>query len=141
MLKQCRDEYTAKQDSCAVVIFQWRDGGKAGIGNPTMTKKILQFCAEEAQKQIDELEGKQPKEYRVAIIGDSDAAQVYDEEGIEALNEYGEENYINSIRKSFSTEAELNAYLQGAADIGAGDERAPANYAVIMDEDLKKLTI
>jgi hypothetical protein len=75
------------------------------------------------------------------VIKDYAAAQVYSDDGIDALNDYCEEWYIEPIRKEFDTEAELNAYLAGMADIGAGDERAPEEYAVIMDEDLKKLRV
>lgn len=140
-LKKCRDEYIARKDECSMITISWKRGDKSGIISRKMIDAILQLCADFTQDMIDKMEGKEPEKFCVAIINDSDAAHVYEEEGIEALNEYGEENYINSIHKSFNTEAELNAYLQGAADIGAGDERAPSDYAVIMDEDLKLLAI
>ena len=136
ILTKCRDEYIKRMDECSFITIEWKAGDKSGIKSPKMLKGILKFCASYLQKEIDGID-----KYRVAIIRDEVAARIYDEEGIKALNKYGDENYVSSELKEFDTEAELKAYLQGAADIGAGDERAPANYAVIMDEDLKKLKI
>lgn len=135
-LTKCRDEYIKRMDECNLITILWEGGDKSGIANRKMIKAVLQFCAAFLQRELDGVD-----KYRVAVIRDSDAARVYDEEGIEALNEYGEDNYVSSERKEFDTKAELDAYLQGLADIGAGDERAPVNYAVIMDEDLNKLEI
>lgn len=141
-LKKCREEYLAKMDDCEVVIFQWKSGGRGGIGNPEMKKKILQFCANEAQRQIDMLEGREPKKFKAVVINDDYAARIYEDDGIEALNEYCQENYICPIEKEFDSKELMQAYLDGMYDVAGGDERAPANYLVLTDEnEIKKLDI
>ena len=141
-LKKCRDDYMSKLDDCEVVIFQWRDGTKSGIGNPEMKKMVLLFCADEAQKQIDELEGREPKKFKAVVINDDYAARIYEDDGIEALNEYCHENYVSPIEKEFDSKELLLAYLDGMYDVAGGDERAPANYLVLTDEnEIKKLDI
>lgn len=141
-LKKCRDDYMGKLDDCEVVIFQWRDGTKSGIGNPEMKKKVLLFCADEAQRQIDELEGREPKKFKAVVINDDCVARIYEDDGIEALNEYCQENYICPIEKEFDSKELLQAYLDGMYDVAGGDERAPANYLVLTDEnEIKKLDI
>lgn len=140
-LKKCRDEYISRKDECSMITISWKRGDKSGIISRQMIDAILQLCADFTQGMIDKLEGKQPEKFCVAVINDYAAARIYGEEGIDALNDYCEEWYIEPIRKEFDTEAELNAYLAGMADIGAGDERAPEEYAVILDEDLKKLKV
>lgn len=140
-LKKCRDEYINRKEECSLITISWKRGDKSGIISRVLMDSILDLCARYTQDVIDKLEGKEPERFAVAVIRDGEAARVFDEEGIDALNEYGENNYTSSERKEFDTEAELIAYLQGLADIGAVDERAPATYAVIMGEDLKKLLI
>lgn len=141
-LKKCRDDYMNRLDDCEVVIFQWRDGTKSGIGNPEMKKMVLLFCADEAQRQIDELEGREPKKFKAVVINDDCAARIYEDDGIEALNEYCQENYICPIEKEFDSKELLQAYLDGMYDVAGGDERAPANYLVLTDEnEIKKLDI
>jgi len=141
-LKKCRDDYMSKLDDCEVVIFQWRDGTKSGIGNPEMKKMVLLFCADEAQRQIDELEGREPKKFKAVVINDDCAARIYEYDGIEALNEYCQENYVSPIEKEFDSKELMQAYLDGIYDVAGGDERAPANYLVLTDEnEIKKLEI
>ena len=140
-LKKCRDEYISRKDECSMIIISWKRGDKSGIISRKLMDAILQLCADFTQGMIDKLEGKEPERYCVAVIRDPGAAQTYEEEGIDGLNKYIEEWGADPIYKEFDTEAEQNAYLQGLADIGAGDERAPASYAVIMDEDYNKLEV
>ena len=141
-LKKCRDDYMNRLDDCELVIFQWRDGTKSGIGNPEMKKMVLLFCADEAQRQINELEGREPKKFKAVIINDEYAAEIYEDEGTDALNEYCQENYISPIEKEFDSEELRQAYLEGMYDVAGGDERAPANYLVLTDEnEIKKLDI
>lgn len=141
-LKKCRDDYMNRLDNCELVIFQWRDGTKSGIGNPDMKKMVLLFCADEAQRQINELEGREQEKFKAVVINDEYAAEIYEDEGIDALNEYCQENYISPIEKEFDSEELRQAYLDGMFDIAGGDERAPANYLVLTDEEeIKKLDI
>ena len=141
-LKKCRDEYLERMDDCEVVIFQWRSGGRGGIGNPERKKKLLRFCADEAQKQIDLLEGREPEKFYAVVINDEYAASAYEDGGIDALNEYCLDNYVSPIVKEFASEELMQAYLDGMCDIAGGDERAPASYLVITDkEELKKLDL
>ncbi len=140
-LKKCRDEYLERMDDCEVVIFQWRSGGRGGIGNPEMKKKLLRFCADEAQRQIDELEGKEKEQYHVALLFGEYAVREYEAEGIDGLNGYLESEQFPDfdIRiKDFQSEELMQAYLDGINEF-AGDERTPAGWCVIDYDDLKKL--
>lgn len=140
-LEKCRDEYIERKGECSLITINWERGDKSGIISRVLMDAILDLCAKYAQDQIDKLEGKEPEKFSVAVIKDDAATQIYNEDGIEALNEYCVEMYVEPIRREFNTESEMQAYLKGLADIGAFDERSPASYAVIMDEDLKKLEI
>ena len=140
-LKKCRDEYLERMDDCEVVIFQWKSGGRSGIGNPEMKQKILQFCADEAQRQIDVLEGRKPEKYLVALMFNEDAVREYESNGIDGLNEYLEsEDYpdLDIRERQFDSEELMKAYLDGINEF-AGDERAPGSWCVIDYDDLDKL--
>lgn len=141
-LKKCRDEYINRKDECTLITISWKRGDKSGIISRVLMDAILQQCADYTQGMIDKLEGREPKKFRVVVINDDYAANVYDEGGVKALNEYCQENYISSIDKEFDSEELMQAYLEGMFDIAGGDERAPATYLVITDEEeLKKLEI
>lgn len=141
-LKKCREEYLArKNDSDTKVIFRWKDGTQGGIVNPEMTKKIMQFCADEAQRQIDELEGRVPEKFHVALLFGEYAVQEYESGGIEGLNSWleGEEFPDLDIReRHFDTKEQMQAYLDGINEF-AGDERAPGDWCVMDYDDLNKI--
>lgn len=140
-LKKCREEYLAKMDDCEVVIFQWKSGGRGGIGNPEMKKKILQFCADEAQRQIDMLEGKEPEKFHVALLFGEYAVQEYENGGVDGLNDWlkGEEFPDIDIReRHFDSKELMQAYLDGINEF-AGDERTPGDWCVMDYDDLNKL--
>lgn len=140
-LKKCREEYLAKMDDCEVVIFQWKSGGRGGIGNPEMKKKILQFCADEAQRQIDILEGKETEKFHVALLFGEYAVQEYENGGVDGLNDWlkGEEFPDLDIReRHFDSKELMQAYLDGINEF-AGDERAPGDWCVMDYDDLNKL--
>lgn len=142
MLKKCKSDYEAHLNDCETVIFQWSNGTKSGIGNPEMKKMLLQTCIDEAQRQIDILEGMEPKKFKAVVINDDYAARIYEDDGIEALNEYCQENYVSPIKKEFDSKELMQAYFDGMYDVAGGDERAPASYLVITDkEELKKLDL
>lgn len=140
-LKKCRDDYMGKLDDCEVVIFQWRDGTKSGIGNPEMKKMVLLFCADEAQRQIDELEGRRQESYHVAVLFGEDAVQAYEQDGVDGFNEFIDETGFPDYEireKDFDSEELMKAYLDGLNEF-AGDERAPGNWCIVDNDDLKKM--
>jgi len=140
-LKKCRDDYMGKLDDCEVVIFQWRDGTKSGIGNPEMKKKVLLFCADEAQRQIDELEGRRQESYHVAVLFGEGAVQAYEQDGVDGFNEFIDETGFPDYEireKDFNSEELMKAYLDGLNEF-AGDERAPGNWCIVDNDDLKKM--
>lgn len=141
MLKKCRDEYLSKKDDCEAVVFWWKDGKKSGIGNPDMKRNVIQFCADEAQREIDLIEGRRQESYHVAVLFGEDAVQAYEQDGVDGFNEFIDKTGFPDYEireKDFDSEELMKAYLDGLNEF-AGDERAPGNWCIVDNDDLKKM--